>query len=52
MSMLDDSMENFLTKIEEYSKRLEEEQRKKSIRRDNSDEEFEEVSDNIIENIH
>ena len=52
MSKLDESMENFLTEIEEYSKRLEEEKNLEKSNETNSDEEFEEVSDNLVDNFY
>ena len=52
MSNLDDSMENFLSEIEEYSKRLEEEKKNKGSDETHSDDEYEEVSDNLIDNLH
>ena len=45
-------MENFLSEIEEYSKRLEEEKKNKGSDQTHSDDEFEEVSDNLIDNLH
>ena len=52
MSKLDESMENFLTEIEEYSKRLEEEKNLEKSNETNSDLEFEEVSDNLVDNLY
>ena len=52
MSKLDESMEHFLTEIEEYSKRLEEENNLEKSNETNSDEEFEEVSDNLVDNLY
>ena len=52
MSKLDDSMENFLSEIKEYSKRLEEEKKNKESEGIHSDEEYEEVSDNLIDNLY
>ena len=52
MSSLNDSMEDFLTEIEKYSKRREEEKKNTLSEVTNYDEEFEEVSDNLIDNLH
>ena len=52
MASSDDSMENFLTEIEEYSKRLEDEKKSRAPEESNSDEEFDEVSDNPIDNLY
>ena len=52
MSKLYESMENFLTEIEEDSKRLEEEKNIEKSKENNSDEEFEEVSDNLVDNLY
>ena len=45
-------MEDFLSEIKEYSMRLEEEKKNTVSEVTNSDEEFEEVSDNLIDNLH